>query len=148
MRNIPLSLYYSLSLSLRLSLFVSFYFSLYLYPSSLPVLALSLSLNLYISLRLSTAHAFPYLSILDSKHPPPIMKNLPKSIQSRLYNNSVNEETFKKAAGPYNTAPKENGQNYTLNDTPNHTRHEHSKAYPKNERIPSRAKAYSMPKKK
>ena len=42
------------------------------------------------------------------------MKNLPKSIEIRLSNNSVNEEMFKEAAGPYNAALKENGHNYTL----------------------------------
>ena len=69
----------------------------------------------------------------DSNHPPSIMKNLPKSIQIRLSNNSVNEETFKEAAGPYNAALKENGHNYTLNYTPNHNRHENSKANPRSE---------------
>ena len=39
------------------------------------------------------------------------MKNLPNSIQIRLSNNSVNEETFKEAARPYNAALKENGHN-------------------------------------
>ena len=56
------------------------------------------------------------------------MKNVPKSIEIRLSNNSVNEETFKEAAGPYNAALKENGHNYTLKYTPNHNRHENSKA--------------------
>ena len=58
------------------------------------------------------------------------MKNLPKSIQIRLSNNSLKEETFKKAAGP---ALKENGHNYTLNYKPNHNRHENSKANPRTE---------------
>ena len=40
----------------------------------------------------------------------------------------MNEETFKEAAGPYNAALKENGHNYTLNYTPNHNRHDNSKA--------------------
>ena len=69
----------------------------------------------------------------DSYHPPSIMKNLPKSIEIRLSNNSVNEETFKEAAGPYNAALKENGHNYTLKYTPNHNRHENSKANPRTE---------------
>ena len=56
------------------------------------------------------------------------MKNLQTSIQIRLFNNSVNEETFKEAAGPYNAALKENGHNYTLKYTPKHNRHENSKA--------------------
>ena len=43
----------------------------------------------------------------DSNHPPSTMTNLPKSIQIRLSNNSVNEETFKEAAGLYNAALKE-----------------------------------------
>ena len=55
------------------------------------------------------------------------MKNLPKSIQIRLSNNSVNEETFKEATGPYNAALKENGH------SPNHNRHENSKANPRTE---------------
>ena len=57
------------------------------------------------------------------------MKELPKTIQIRLSNNSVNEETLKKAAGPYNAALKENGHSYTLKYTPNHTRQENSRAY-------------------
>ena len=69
----------------------------------------------------------------DSNHPPSIMKNLPESIQIRLSNNSVNKETFKEAAVPYNAALKENGHNYTLNYTPNHNRHENSKANPRTE---------------
>ena len=69
----------------------------------------------------------------DSNHPPSIMKNLPKSIEIRLSNNSVNEETFKEAAGPYNAALKENGHNYTLKYMPNHNRHENSKANPRTE---------------
>ena len=62
----------------------------------------------------------------DSNHPPSIMKKLPESIQIRLSNNSVNEETFKEAAGPYNAALKENGDNYTLKYTPTHNRYENS----------------------
>ena len=61
------------------------------------------------------------------------MKNLPKSIQIRLSNNSVNEEKFKEAAGPHNAALKENEHNYTLKYTPNHNRHENSKANPRTE---------------
>ena len=45
----------------------------------------------------------------------------------------MNEETFKETAGPYNAALKENGHNYTLNYTPNHNRHENSKAKPRTE---------------
>ena len=74
----------------------------------------------------------------DSNHPPSIMKNLPKSIEIRLSNNSVNEETFKEAAGPYNAALKENGHNYTLKYTPNHNRHENSKAKSSNAVRPAR----------
>ena len=48
----------------------------------------------------------------DSNHPPSIMKNLPKSTQIRLTNNSMSEETFKEAAWPYNAALKENGHDY------------------------------------
>ena len=59
------------------------------------------------------------------------MKNLPKSFQIKLFNNSVNEQTSKEAAGPYNVALKENGHDYTLNYTPNHTRP--CKANPKTE---------------
>ena len=61
------------------------------------------------------------------------MKNVPKSIEIRLSNNAVNEETFKEAAGPYNAALKENGHNYTLKYTRNHNRHENSKADPRTE---------------
>ena len=56
------------------------------------------------------------------------MKNLPNSIQIRLSNKPANEETFKKTAGPYNAALKENGHICTLNYTPNQNRHENSKA--------------------
>ena len=45
----------------------------------------------------------------------------------------MNEETLKEAAGPYNAALKENGHNYTLKYTPNHNRHENSKANPRTE---------------
>ena len=61
------------------------------------------------------------------------MKNLPKSIEIRLSNNSVNGETFKEAAGPYNAALKENGHNYTLKYMLNHNRRENSKANPRTE---------------
>ena len=61
------------------------------------------------------------------------MKNVPKSIQIRLSNNSVNEETFREPAGPYNAALKENSHNYTLNYTPTHNRQENSKANPRTE---------------
>ena len=61
------------------------------------------------------------------------MKNLPKSIQIRLPSNSVNEETFNEAAGPYNATLKDNGHYYTLNYTPNHNRHENSKTNPRTE---------------
>ena len=47
----------------------------------------------------------------ESNHPPSIIKNLAKSIQIRLSNNSVNEELFKEGAGIYNAALKENGHN-------------------------------------
>ena len=62
-----------------------------------------------------------------------MMKNLPKSIEIRLSNNSVNEETFKEAAGPLYAAQKVIGHNYTLNYTPNHNRYENSKANPRTE---------------
>ena len=56
------------------------------------------------------------------------MNNLPKSIQIKVSNNCVHEDTFKEAAEPYKAALNENGQNYTLNYTPNHIRDENSKA--------------------
>ena len=40
------------------------------------------------------------------------------------------QKTFKEAAGPYNAALIENGQNYILKYTPNHTRQENSRAKP------------------
>ena len=73
------------------------------------------------------------------------MKNLPKSIQIRLSNNSVNEETFKEAAGPYNATLKENGHNYTLKYTPNHNRHENNKATETQERKNTMKRSQSIP---
>ena len=74
------------------------------------------------------------------------MKNVPKSIQIRLFNNSVNEETSKEAAGPYNAALKENGHNYTLNFTPNYTRQR--KANPRTEEYHQAEPKPWMPKKR
>ena len=81
-----------------------------------------------ITLDLRTGISRPYrksnssISYLHKErtHSPFIMKILTKSIQIRLSNNSVNEETFKKAAEPYNAALKENGHNYILKYMPNH----------------------------
>ena len=63
------------------------------------------------------------------------MKNVPKSIQIRLSNNSMNEEAFKEAAGPHNTDSKENGHSYILTYKPNYTRQENSRANPITEEL-------------
>ena len=46
----------------------------------------------------------------------------------RLSNNSMNQETFNEATGPYDAALKENRHSYILKYRPNHTMQENSRA--------------------
>ena len=50
-----------------------------------------------------------------SNHPPQVLKQLPKSINDRLSNNSSNEEIFNNAKGEYESALKDSGYTVNLN---------------------------------
>ena len=60
----------------------------------------------------------------------------------------MNEETFKGAAGWYNAALKENGHNYSLKYSPNHTRQENNRANQITEEQKETTKLYCVPNKK
>ena len=53
-----------------------------------------------------------------SNHPPSILRNIPKSVNRRLSNNSSNEEVFKAAIPPYQEALRKSGYNFELTYNP------------------------------
>ena len=59
-----------------------------------------------------------YINV-QSNHPPNIIKQLPKTIEQRLSNNSSNETIFNEAAPLYEKALSEAGYNVKLKYNPN-----------------------------
>ena len=59
-----------------------------------------------------------YINV-QSNHPPNIIKQLPKTIEQRLSNNSSNETIFNEAAPPYEKALSEAGYDVKLKCNPN-----------------------------
>jgi hypothetical protein len=53
-----------------------------------------------------------------SNHPPTILKNIPESINKRLSEISSDEESFKKAAAPYQQSINDSGYDYELRYEP------------------------------
>jgi hypothetical protein len=53
-----------------------------------------------------------------SNHPPTILKNIPESINKRLSEISSDEESFKKAAAPYQQSINDSGYDYELKYEP------------------------------
>jgi hypothetical protein len=53
-----------------------------------------------------------------SNHPPTILKNIPESINKRLSEISSDEESFKKAAAPYQQSINNSGYDYELRYEP------------------------------
>ena len=52
-----------------------------------------------------------------SNHPPTILRQIPKMVETRLSNNSSNKNLFNKIKKDYNDALKNNGYNYEINYT-------------------------------
>ena len=59
-----------------------------------------------------------YINVL-SNHPPNIIKQLPKSIEQRINNNSCNKQVFENASEHYNNILKECGYKRMINFLPN-----------------------------
>ena len=55
---------------------------------------------------------------MQSDHPPNILKNIPKSVNTRLSSISSNEEIFEQAKGKYQEALKSSGYNFDLKFQP------------------------------